>query len=86
VRKASAMLCQFKNLSTSRSALILSFDRLKAQSDFAQCQLYRQLVGRALVLSECGFTDVIENMERENGLPNPGAQLGKMGHVLFSVI
>ena len=31
-------------------------------------QLTRQLVGLALVLNNCGFTHVIENMVRESGL------------------
>ena len=39
-------------------------------------QLTRQLVGLALVSSNCGFTDVIENMERESGLRTLASSLG----------
>jgi hypothetical protein len=76
-----------------KSICLLSFSsdlnpsQLKAQSDFAQLQLYRPVGGGcARVLSDCGFTEVIENMVSESGLLNPGVQLGKMGNVLFSVI
>jgi hypothetical protein len=55
-------------------ALILSFVGEGAKR-LGAVQLYPP-VGGALMLSNCEFTDVIENMVRESGLRTPASSLG----------
>ena len=72
------MLCYSGNLSTSSRSALSYPSQVKAQSDFAQLQLYRPVGGVRAGFERLRITEVIENMVRESGLLNPRVQLWNM--------